>query len=78
MNHNKSTQIKDHRPSSFLPGCKSNELFADIELWNKERVIWGLIFLGPVIMLFGETIDKSGFPESLLSCLPKVLSAING
>ena len=58
----------------------SKELFA--ELLNKERVIEGLIAnllcLEPVMMLFGETIEKSGTPESLLSCRENDLSALNG
>ena len=73
-----STQISGHISPGFLLGWyNSKELFA--ELLNKERVIEGLIAillcLEPVMMLFGETIEKSGTPESLLFYLENDLSA---
>ena len=76
-----STQIRSHISPGFLLGWyNSKELFAEL-LLNKERVIEGLIAnllcLEPVMMLFGETIEKSGTPESLLSCLENDLSARN-
>ena len=74
-----STQISGHISPGFLLGWyNSKELFAEL-LLNKERVIEGLIAnllcLEPVMMLFGETIEKSGTPESLLFCLENDLSA---
>ena len=49
---------------------------------NRERVIEGmfasLVSLGPVMMLLGETMEKSGTPESLLVCRFRSLEASNG
>ena len=61
---------------------RSSKLFFDDEVLNKERFAEGmlasLLSLGPVMMLFGDTIEKSGTFDSLLVCLFKDLSAING
>ena len=60
----------------------SSKLFFDDEVLNKERFAEGmlasLLSLGPVMILFGDTIEKSGTFDSLLVCLFKDLSAING
>ena len=61
---------------------RSSKLFFDDEVLNKERFAEGmlasLLSLGPVMMLFGDTIEKSGTFDSLLVCLFRDLSAING
>ena len=61
---------------------RSSKLFFDDEVLRKERFAEGmlasLLSLGPVMMLFGDTIEKSGTFDSLLVCLFRDLSAING